>query len=100
LPATAGANADATVEAELPPSRAAPECGKPERSNTPRKHAAVTVRSSYGHLSPQHHKGMGLRNSDGMLRPPSRHEDDDDDVAPGWTWKAGKSRQQPSQMGK
>jgi hypothetical protein len=39
-----------------------PECGQPERSHTPRKHAAATVGNPHGHLTPQHHKGMGLRN--------------------------------------
>jgi hypothetical protein len=38
----------ATAEAELPPTRAAPECEQPERSHTPRKHAAATVRNLHG----------------------------------------------------
>jgi hypothetical protein len=62
----------ATAETKLPPTRAAPECGQPEQPHTPRKHASVTVRNPHGHLSPQHHKGMGLRNSVGMHQPPSR----------------------------
>jgi hypothetical protein len=55
-----------------PPTRAAPECGQPERSHTPRKHASITVRNPHGHLCPQH-KGMGLRNNVGMHQPPSCH---------------------------
>jgi hypothetical protein len=56
-----------------PPARAAPECGQPKQSHTPRKHAAAAVRNPHGHLGPQHHKGMGLSNSVGMHQPPSRH---------------------------
>jgi hypothetical protein len=62
-----------TAVAELPPTRAATECGQPEKSHTPRKHVAAAVRHLHVHLSPQHHKGMGLRNSVGMHQPPSRH---------------------------
>jgi hypothetical protein len=41
---------------KAPPARAPTVCGQPERSNTPRKHAAATLLNTQGHLSPQHHK--------------------------------------------